>query len=138
MNNQIVTPFNLLPVAPGYTFVPYGGAMMPGQAQEIPGAASDRPPGAPAPDAQPRTEQEVQASFLKPLIAIALRGLFRYLERHGREQQQLLQIVPTLQQAVHFYAAHNFAQALALAYQCFLAIHIVRAANPTLPAPTIE
>jgi hypothetical protein len=69
---------------------------------------------------------------------VVVRALFRYLERNGTQSPQVLQVAPALQQAVQLFAANNYNQSLVVAYQCYLAINVLRASTATLPAPALD
>ena len=78
-------------------------------------------------------DHQAAVSLVEDITADSLRRLSNYLETHAGHYPELQKGVGVVTQAVHCFAARDFAQAFALICEAYRAITMLRTINPQLP-----
>ena len=78
-------------------------------------------------------DQQAAMSLVEDITADSLRTLSTYLETHAGQHAELQSCVGIVTQAVHCFAARDYAQAFSLIWQAYRTIATLRAINPQLP-----
>jgi hypothetical protein len=78
-------------------------------------------------------DHQAAASLAQDITGDCLRTLTTYLETHAGRHAELQGCVGLATQALHRYAARDYAQAFVLIWQTYRTITAARARNPQLP-----
>jgi hypothetical protein len=78
-------------------------------------------------------DHQAAVNLVEDITADSLRTLSTYLETHAGQHAELQSCVGIVTQAVHCFAARDYAQAFSLIWQAYRTIATLRAINPHLP-----
>ena len=108
----------------------------PANAQNAGGGAAAS--AAPAATGQPVSEQQLFASFLRDICALALPTLYRYLKDQAPTHEVLTPGIQVLTQATQLYEAGEYAKAYEAIYGLYRALTLARLQHPDLPEVTLR